>query len=395
MPRLLPLASPGRRTVALASLLAAATALAEAQAPAAERPVCPPLTTCVRATSFDAYAADFRITTLAGSRTATLQVRFVNPGPKPVTLAYVDNSGVVTDDRGNRYTIVASAAVRGLGRIASGRVDAGFELGPGEAGDATLEFLWPGAFDQVRGTQYVAQFAVREVERLPSRQVRVGREHVVRFGQLTEQGAVGGAPVAAADGGDAAPSGGATRALPGTDPACTASPRCRASGPLTVDITRFVGSGAPGQGHRLQVTVRVRNGGDRPLVLGYRPGDIRGADELGQPYRRDANGEARGIGLITRDGIDPSFVLAPGESREFTLGLMRPWSRTQGLGRRYAMDFAISELRPLPSRQVEVGREYSIAFSDLALDGTGATPARGATPNAGEVLRDLFRRKRP
>jgi serine/threonine-protein kinase len=143
--------------------------------------ICGGSTRCAQTSSFVATVTDFRASGLAdgGSRVVNLMVRFRNTTNAPLILGYVLQSGVVTDDRGNRY-ITDAGNIHGLGVIGAGPPDPKFVLRSGESGDARLEFRW-GARGVLFGTRFVVEIAVREIEPTGGDRTRLGQEHVLRF----------------------------------------------------------------------------------------------------------------------------------------------------------------------------------------------------------------------
>ena len=115
----------------------------------------------------------------AGTRVVDLLVRFRNTTNGPLLLGYVLQSGVVTDDRGNRYVTDASK-VHGIGVIGGGPIDPKFVLSNGESGDGRFEFVW-GAQGALFGTRFTVEIAVREIESAGGAQWRLGPEHVLHF----------------------------------------------------------------------------------------------------------------------------------------------------------------------------------------------------------------------
>jgi hypothetical protein len=106
-------------------------------------------------------------------------VRFRNITNGSLVLGYVQNSGVATDDRGNRY-LASANNVHGLGVVGAGPPDPKFVLRSGESGDARLEFSW-GTRGMLFGTKFVVEIAVREIQPAGGDQWRLGQEHVLRF----------------------------------------------------------------------------------------------------------------------------------------------------------------------------------------------------------------------
>jgi serine/threonine-protein kinase len=143
---------------------------------------------CAQVSTFVATATDLRESVIGGgndpTRVVGLTVRFRNTTGRPLILGYVSGSGVVTDDRGNRYT---TNNVRGLGVVGAGPIDAKFVLGAGESGDARFEFMWAPR-GTIFGTRFVVELSVREIESLAGNQWRLGQEHSIHFSGFGEQG---------------------------------------------------------------------------------------------------------------------------------------------------------------------------------------------------------------
>lgn len=383
--------------LAFAVALLATITLRSVTAAAQSASPCPESPTVVCSPRVESAVAEFRVTQSAGTYGAILQLRFVNRSATPLTLGYVEGSGQLVDDQGNRWTIIGSQAVRGIGRI--GRtIDASFELQPGEAGEASFQLRYMGGASAIRGTRFTPTLAIREIEKLASGQVRVGREYVLRFGAVTDgltitaPVAMGGTPAAAPAGDDpldTAPAGDAVAAgASAGETGCAGRSRCQAAGPLVAEVTRVIGSGAAGSGHTVQIGVRFRNVSTQPVVIGYRSGSVRLSDEHGQAYRRDGTNEVRGIGVISRNSADPQFELAPGAAREAVFGVTRYWRQGTPLGTRFAFDLAVAELTVLPGRQISVGREHAMAWTELTLGNGPADVQKGV-----DAIKGLFKKK--
>ena len=134
---------------------------------------------CAEVSSFVATVTDLHQSVIdgGGTRVVSVTVRFRNRTAGPLALGYVSGSGVVTDDRGNRYT---PYNVRGLGVIGSEPGDPKFVLRAGESADARFEFMW-NTGGALFGTRFVVDLAVREIESLAANQWRPGQEHVLHF----------------------------------------------------------------------------------------------------------------------------------------------------------------------------------------------------------------------
>lgn len=338
---------------------------------------------CLDNASFAAQVTDFRTSTAGRYRLVTATLRIHNRLARPLTLGYVGNSGVVTDDQGNRYVIGADG-VRGIGVLGSGPVDTKFTLEPGESSDARFEFGWePGR--AVVGTKFDMDLTLREIDVIAGGRVQLGKERVLHFAAPGGNAvAAAGSQSAAAVGTPAATAGTAASAAaaPVADP-CTGLQRCASGGPFIAQVTSVVPAGTPqDRHHSLRLTVRFRNVSNTPLHLGYKVGSSTAIDNLGNGYAYGRAGthdtSSTGIGLINRTSADPSFRLNPGESRDAQFTVTRFNSMGQQLGTAWVYDVVVSSMEILPSQQVRVDRDYSLHFADLSAGsiagGTGATP---------------------
>lgn len=335
---------------------------------------------CLDNASFAAQVIDFRTSTAGSYRLVTATVRIQNRLARPLTLGYVGNSGVVTDDQGNRYVIGANG-VRGIGVLGSGPVDTKFTLEPGESSDARFEFGWePGR--AVVGTKFDMDLTLREIDVIAGGQVQLGKERVLHFaGPGANVNATSGSQPAAAAAAPAATAASAAVA-PAADP-CAGLQRCASGGPFVAQATSVVPVGTPqDRHHSLRLTVRFRNVSNAPLHLGYKSATSAAIDNLGNGYAWGRPGthdtSFAGIGLITGRSADPSFRLNPGESRDAQFTVTRFNSMGKQLGTAWVYDVVVASMEILPSQQVRVDRDYSLHFADLSAGsiagGTGATP---------------------
>ena len=341
---------------------------------------------CLDNASFAAQVTDFRTSTSGRYRLVTATVRIHNRLARPLTLGYVGNSGVVTDDQGNRYLIGASG-VRGIGVLGAGAVDTKFTLEPGESSDARFEFIWePGR--AVVGTKFDMDLTLREIEAIAGGQVQLGRERVLHFaGPGGNAGAAAGSQSAAAVAAPAATSAAAS-AAPAADP-CAGLRRCASGGPFVAQVTSVVPVGtSKDRHHSLRLTVRFRNISSAPLHLGYKATSSAAIDNLGNRYAFGRPGthdtSAAGIGVIAGRSADPSFRLNPGESRDAQFSVTRFNSLGQQLGTAWVYDVVISSLEILPSQQVRLDRDYSLHFTDLGAGSIAGIP--GATPTVNDAV---------
>jgi len=350
-------------------------------------PGCAGKSDCLDNASFAAQVTDFRTSTAGRYRMVTATLRIHNRLAHPLTLGYVANSGVVTDDQGNRYVISADG-VRGIGVLGSGPVDTKFTLEPGESSDARFEFGWePGR--AVVGTKFDLDLALREIDVIAGGQVQLGKERVLHFAAPggNAGAAAGSQPAVAA----AAPAASAAVA-PTADP-CAGLQRCASGGPFVAQVTSVVPVGTPqDRHHSLRLTVRFRNIGNAPLHLGYKSTSSAAIDNLGNRYAYGRPGthdtSAAGIGLITGHGADPSFRLNPGESRDAQFTVTRFNSMGHQLGTAWVYDVVVSSMETLPSQQVRVDRDHSLHFADLSAGSIAG--GAGATPTVNDAVQGIL-----
>ncbi|MDB4892934.1 MAG: hypothetical protein JWL61_4789 [Gemmatimonadetes bacterium] len=381
-------------TQARTLLVATAISLAAAEAHGQANP-CQRRTDCADVTTFTASVTDFRTSQQdRGTRLVTTTVRFQNKTTRPLILGYVQNSGIATDDQGNRFVVFGAQAVRGIGEIAN-TFDPKFVLQPGEASDARFEYVFrmPSA-STILGTKYDVELAVREINPVAGNQFRLGREHAIQFRGFgpgwTPGGSVASQPVTEA----VAQVANTPSPLPPEVDQCAGKTRCYGAGPFVVEVAQFTTSTEGNKRyHVLRTNVKVRNVSSQPIILAYKATSDGATDNLGNRYYWGTAGtydmSVSGIGKVEGRNADPQFVLAPGESRTATFSLVRRDANGRELGTSWTQDLTLVQLEVLPSRQVRVGREYAVSFKDLS---SGAADAgNAAAQQAGKKLFDAVR----
>ena len=337
---------------------------------------------CVEVTPFAATVTDFRTSTSGNTKVVTVTMQFHNRTAAPLILGYVQGSGIVTDDRGNRYSVYGQGAIRGIGEISNNTFDPKFTLQPGETSDARLEFQWSPQRGQIFGTTYDVELAVRQIDQLEGNQFQLGKEYALKLDGFTA-----GASVAAAQPAGSVAPGAAAGAIAGATPpsdapdACAGKARCYGAGPFVAEVTQ-VRTSKYSYYVYLNLNVKVRNVGSQPIVLGYQSGSATATDDVGNRYGA-SDGQVKGIGIVSARSADPQFVLNPGQSRSITIDYQFRPGRAQ-LGTSWTADFVLEQMEILPSRQVRSVREYSVSFPDLRTggSGSGASSAAGTAPGA-------------
>lgn len=157
--------------------------------------------------------------------------------------------------------------------------------------------------------------------------------------------------------------------------ACGGAPRCYSARPFTATVVSVAGAhlGDNTGDHILHVTLRVRNVGAAPLVLGYAQNTSTALDNLGNTYYWGRAGgpdrSAQGIGMVSSNHADPQFVLQPGQSREASFDLRRFHSGRQVLGTSFTYHVTLTQLEVLPSQQLRSVRDYVLEFPNLTASG--------------------------
>lgn len=332
------------------------------QAGAQTTTACANQPTCIELRKFAVTVADFQESKQGLNRLVTATVRFRNTSTRPLILGYLKESGIATDDRGNRYVVYG--AVRGIGEITTREFDPKFVLEPGESSEARFEFMWRPSGRDIYGTTYDIDLAVREIDPVASNQHRLGLEHSLRFRRLNSSVVAGAAEIATT-----------------TDP-------------FTADVVQLTPSRVS-RHHVLQINVRFRNVSTEPIILGYSARSSGAIDNYGNRYHWGRAGthdvSVKGMGIVDARKADPQFVLQPGQSRNATFQVIRYDVGTTAIGTAFTYDLAVEQLQLLPSQQVQSVRQYSLNFPSLA---AGAQPAAAENLNdAVKALKDIFKKK--
>jgi len=166
--------------------------------------------------------------------------------------------------------------------------------------------------------------------------------------------------------------------------ACAGNSICVDSGAFVTDVTQVNGSwDSHHRTHFVRVNFRVRNSASHPLILGFRwRSSASLVDNFGNTYSIDWKYRDRiiGIGILSGEGADASFILHPGESRTASLVFSRAPGKGS-VGDAFNADFSLEQLEPVPgNNSVRTVATHSIAFQGLR----SGTAAGGAIiPDAG------------
>lgn len=112
-----------------------------------------------------------------------LVVRVRNTGSEPLLLGYVQNSGVMEDELGNRYIVDwrYREHVSGIGQVSRNQADAQFVLAPGAARNFTLVYQrFTGRSPQI-ARNYSPALTLARLQPLSQTQVRTESEYSLNF----------------------------------------------------------------------------------------------------------------------------------------------------------------------------------------------------------------------
>jgi len=158
----------------------AASQAAPAAAPAQAPSVCGSTANCAETNDFAAVITNFRTSDFRGYKMIDVVMHFVNKTSKSLVLGYVQNSGTIIDDKGNRYVVWGANGVRGIGQVYGGTFDPKFALDGGGTGDAQFELAWyPGT--QIYGFNFAFDLAIDEINSYEGGQHSLGGEFPLHF----------------------------------------------------------------------------------------------------------------------------------------------------------------------------------------------------------------------
>jgi hypothetical protein len=312
--------------------------------------------------SFAAMVTDFQpLLQNQNTKVVTARLSIRNKLPRPLILGYVNGSGVVTDDRGNRYVPSGDRAIQGIGIVQGNAGDPKFILQPGETSDARIEMTWNTSAQEIFGISFQMELALREIEPIAGGQMRLGREHALRFTGLGNRAAPTAPPVTAA------PAAAPDPALDG----CAGKAQCFSAGPFAVEAsglaTSFAGNPSA---YVIKTSVRIRNLTGQAVALGYQAGSVTVTDDkgvrVGMQINRTGDG-ATGIGEVTRTEADPPLVLAPNATVNATFTVSRFVGGQRPAGTTFSLDAVLVQLETLPSGQIRPLREFPITIAGMKL----------------------------
>lgn len=165
-------------------------------------------------------------------------------------------------------------------------------------------------------------------------------------------------------------------ALPaaGQTPSCAGLARCTEVASFTATVTDFRTS-TRDRYKVITATIRFQNKLNRPLILGFVEGSGVATDDQGNRYQLYGDDAVRAMGIINRQGLDPKFVLEPGQASDARFELTWQARRSDIFGLSFVLELAVREISPIQGRQYRLGVEHA-----LRIEGLGDQPSAPAAP---------------
>jgi hypothetical protein len=162
----------------------------------------------------------------------------------------------------------------------------------------------------------------------------------------------------------------------GQTPSCAGQARCTEVASFTAAVTDFRTS-VRDRYKVITATIRFQNKLNRPLILGFVEGSGVAKDDQGNRYQLYGDGAVRAMGIINRQGLDPKFVLEPGQASDARFELTWQARRSDIIGLSFVLELAVREITPIQGRQYRLGVEHA-----LRIEGLGDQMAAPAAPAA-------------
>lgn len=161
-----------------------------------------------------------------------------------------------------------------------------------------------------------------------------------------------------------------------TDP-CAGLRNCAVDDAVRANVTGITSVNERGV-QKITVRISFTNLGKTPLILNYKRGSGKMADEHGQAYRiywsETDTGAVVGIPVSTRNKASSQFTLAPGASRAASFRYDRHAGKT-ALGTVFEPSLAVEQYELLPSNQLRLAGEYALYFGQVHAGGSDAGKA--------------------
>lgn len=147
-------------------------------------------TRCRSAGPVVAEVTQLTTSTQGNNHLVRVGLKLRNASDQQLILGYVTDSGVMVDNYGNRYIVDSrsNSNVQGIGQVSRSKADPQFVLNPGESRNAVLQYSRYIGKTAI-GTVFAPDLALKQLEILPSQQIREVREYSLSFADVTAGGA--------------------------------------------------------------------------------------------------------------------------------------------------------------------------------------------------------------
>jgi hypothetical protein len=156
-------------------------------------------------------------------------------------------------------------------------------------------------------------------------------------------------------------------AAPAQGSFCGSNPLCYESADFAATVTQFRTSTDASGNKLLDAILHFQNKTNQTVSLGYVDGSGSGLDDRGNRYGLNVGwGGVRGMGVISGNNLNPSFVLPPAGSGDvrFELIWVRPPS-TAIIGVNYEIELDIREMNRAEANQWVLGSETLMHYQGL------------------------------
>lgn len=168
----------------------------------------------------------------------------------------------------------------------------------------------------------------------------------------------------------------------GQTPSCAGQARCTEVASFTATVTDFRTS-VRDRYKVITATIRFQNKLNRPLILGFVEGSGVATDDQGNRYQLYGDGAVRAMGIINRQGLDPKFVLEPGQASDARFEMTWQARRSDIIGLSFVLELAVREITPIQGRQYRLGVEHALRIEGLGDQmAAPAAPAAAPSPSA-------------
>lgn len=182
-------AMPASADAPTSGTMSAATSAAISAPAAGVADGCAGAERCADAGPFTATIQQVTTSTVAPWHLVRFTLRLRNITPEPLVLAYLESSGTMTDELGNRYVLDSrvQGRVMGIGLTNRLKADPQLVLRPGESRTISVEYGRRVGRTQI-GTSFSPDLVLQQLEILPSQQIRPARDFSLNYTDLAAGG---------------------------------------------------------------------------------------------------------------------------------------------------------------------------------------------------------------